>query len=196
MTPNTEEVVLRLSDVTKRFGDLVANDHISLELHRGEVLGLLGENGAGKTTLMSILFGHYLADEGSIEAFGQALPPGSPRSAIAAGIGMVHQHFMLVPVFSVWENVVLGAEPTHVGGRLDQGDARDRVEEISSAYNLDVDPDALVLHKALFDVVAIPSTLLDRMARDQPLPVGRFEASGQKTRMLGRWPFGAALVVA
>src|SRR3546814_7226865 len=84
--------VLRLAGITKRFGGLTANDAVSLELRGGEILALLGENGAGKTTLMSILFGHYVADAGSIEAFGRRLPAGSPRAAIAAGIGMVHQH--------------------------------------------------------------------------------------------------------
>ncbi|WP_375576729.1 ATP-binding cassette domain-containing protein, partial [Paracidovorax oryzae] len=84
------DTVLRLAGITKRFGSLVANDGISLTLARGEVLALLGENGAGKSTLMSILFGHYMADAGSIEAFGSSLPPGQPRAALAAGIGMVH----------------------------------------------------------------------------------------------------------
>src|SRR5215468_10197607 len=89
------EVVLRLSRITKRFGSLTANDGIGFEVRRGEVVGLLGENGAGKTTLMNILFGHYVADEGSVEAFGRALAPGDPKAALNAGIGMVHQHFTL-----------------------------------------------------------------------------------------------------
>src|SRR3546814_19184127 len=89
--------VLRLAGITKRFGGLTANDAVSLELRGGEILALLGENGAGKTTLMSILFGHYVADAGSIEAFGRRLPAGPPRAAIAARIGMVHQHFPLRP---------------------------------------------------------------------------------------------------
>jgi len=143
MTPNTEEVVLRLSNVTKRFGDLVANDGISLELHRGEVLGLLGENGAGKTTLMSILFGHYLADEGSIEAFGEALPPGSPRSAIAAGIGMVHQHFTLADNLTVLDNVMLGSEPLWRLRSDRQGAAR-KLADLSERFGLAVDPEALI----------------------------------------------------
>ena len=104
-------VVLHLQSITKRFGKLVANDAISLTLARGEVLALLGENGAGKSTLMSILFGHYMADEGSIEVFGQPLPPGQPRAALAAGIGMVHQHFTLADNLTVLDNVLLGSEP-------------------------------------------------------------------------------------
>lgn len=106
--------VLRLRNISKRFGDLLANDAISLTLDRGEVLALLGENGAGKSTLMSILFGHYVADGGDIEVFGQPLPPGNPRVALAAGIGMVHQHFTLADNLSVLDNVVLGSEPSKI----------------------------------------------------------------------------------
>ena len=105
------EIVLRLDAITKRFGPLVANDAISFDLKRGEAVALLGENGAGKTTLMNILFGHYVADGGSIEAFGKPLPPGDPRAALAAGIGMVHQHFTLADQMSVLENIALGTAP-------------------------------------------------------------------------------------
>ena len=102
--------VLRLFGITKRFGPLVANDAISFELARGEVVALLGENGAGKTTLMNILFGHYVADEGTVEAFGKPLPPGDPGAALDAGIGMVHQHFTLADNMTVLENIALGTE--------------------------------------------------------------------------------------
>ncbi|MBK5571432.1 ATP-binding cassette domain-containing protein, partial [Ensifer sp. SSB1] len=94
---------LRLSRISKRFGPLRANDAISFDLKQSEVIALLGENGAGKTTLMNILFGHYVADEGTIEAFGKPLPPGDPRAAIDAGIGMVHQHFTLADNMTVLE---------------------------------------------------------------------------------------------
>jgi general nucleoside transport system ATP-binding protein len=103
--------VLRLRGITKRFGALRANDDISLDLHRGEVLALLGENGAGKSTLVSILFGHYVADAGQVEVDGRVLPPGQPRAALDAGIGMVHQHFTLADNLSVLDNVMLGSEP-------------------------------------------------------------------------------------
>ena len=105
MTDKAEaQVVLRLSFITKRFGALIANDAISFDLMKGEVIALLGENGAGKTTLMNILFGHYTADGGQVEVFGQTLPPGNPKAALEAGVGMVHQHFTLADNMSVLEN--------------------------------------------------------------------------------------------
>jgi len=135
--------VLDIIGVTKRFGSLLANDSISLSLDEGEILALLGENGAGKTTLMNILFGHYVADEGHILAHGEPLPPGSPDAAIAAGIGMVHQHFMLVYPFTVLENVILGVEG---GALLGAGiaDAHRELERLERDYELQVDPGAIV----------------------------------------------------
>ncbi|GEO36938.1 sugar ABC transporter ATP-binding protein [Skermanella aerolata] len=137
------EVVLRLAGVTKRFGALVANDDISLELRRGEVMALLGENGAGKTTLMNILFGHYVADEGSIEAFGKPLPGGSPKAALAAGICMVHQHFTLADNLSVLDNVILGTEPLW-RFRSDRGAAAAKLSALAERFGLTVDPAAPV----------------------------------------------------
>jgi ABC-type uncharacterized transport system ATPase subunit len=136
-------VVLRLSGITKRFGALLANDAISIDLRRGEIIALLGENGAGKTTLMNILFGHYVADAGTIEAFGKLLPPGQPRAAISAGIGMVHQHFALADNLTVLENIVLGTEPLW---RLssDAAAAARRIKKLSASFGLDVDPDATI----------------------------------------------------
>jgi simple sugar transport system ATP-binding protein len=135
--------VLRLDNVTKRFGTLVANDAVSLTLHEGELLALLGENGAGKTTLMNILFGHYPADAGRVEAFGQELPPGRPRAAIDAGIGMVHQHFTLAANLSVLDNVMIGTEPLY-RLRSRRALARRRLADLSTRFGLVVDPDALV----------------------------------------------------
>ena len=135
--------VLRLTSITKRFGALVANDAISLELRGGEVLALLGENGAGKSTLVSILFGHYTADEGQIEVFGQPLPAGNPRAALDAGIGMVHQHFTLADNLSVLDNVMLGSEPLwqpFTRRRL----ARAKLLAVAQRFGLSVAPDAKV----------------------------------------------------
>jgi simple sugar transport system ATP-binding protein len=135
--------VLRLVGVTKRFGPLVANDSLSITLNKGEVIALLGENGAGKTTLMNILFGHYVADEGYVEAFGQRLPPGEPKAALAAGIGMVHQHFTLADQMTVLENIALGTQSLF-SLRFDRRRALARVEALSRDFGLEVHPDALV----------------------------------------------------
>ncbi len=135
--------VLRLAGITKRFGTLVANDNISLELHAGEILALLGENGAGKSTLVSILFGHYTADEGRIDVFGQSLPPGNPKAALAAGIGMVHQHFTLADNLSVLDNVMLGSEALWQPFSR-RGAARDKLLEVARRFGLPVAPDAKV----------------------------------------------------
>ncbi|MEH0069944.1 ATP-binding cassette domain-containing protein [Pannonibacter sp. Pt2-lr] len=138
-----QETVLRLDGITKRFGALTANDSISLTLNRGEIVALLGENGAGKTTLMNILFGHYTADEGTVEVFGKELPPGRPRAALAAGVGMVHQHFTLAEHLSVAENIVLGTAPLFRLS-LGLGAARQRIRTLSEDFGLKVDPDARV----------------------------------------------------
>ncbi|HEU5038030.1 MAG TPA: ABC transporter ATP-binding protein [Nocardioides sp.] len=135
---------LVLRDITKRFGALVANDAISLTVEPGEIHALLGENGAGKSTLMNVLYGLYQADSGEIELDGVVQRFSGPGDAIAAGIGMVHQHFMLIPVFTVAENVMLGNESTGFAGSLDLEAARRRVKEISDQFGFHVNPDALV----------------------------------------------------
>ena len=135
---------LELRGITKRFGALVANDRISITVEPGEIHALLGENGAGKSTLMNVLYGLYRADEGEILLDDVAQHFAGPGDAMKAGIGMVHQHFMLVPVFTVAENVMLGHEQTTLFGRLDLDAARARVREISARFGFDLDPDAVV----------------------------------------------------
>jgi ABC-type uncharacterized transport system ATPase subunit len=134
---------LRLRGITKRFGSLVANDHIDLDIRPGEIHCLLGENGAGKSTLMNVLYGMLQPDEGEITIDGRPHTSRTPKEAMAAGIGMVHQHFMLVEVFSVAENLILGREQT-TGGVLNMRQARATVRELSDRYRLAVDPDALI----------------------------------------------------
>ena len=135
--------VLQLTHITKHFGPLVANDAISLNLNEGEILALLGENGAGKSTLVSILFGHYTADAGRIEVFGQPLPPGNPKAALAAGIGMVHQHFTLADNLSVLDNVMIGSEPLwQLFSRRKA--ARAKLLDVAHRFGLTVSPDAQV----------------------------------------------------
>jgi general nucleoside transport system ATP-binding protein len=143
LLPEGRGPVLSLRNISKRFGALIANDNISLDLEAGEVLALLGENGAGKSTLMSILFGHYVADAGDIEVFGQALPAGNPKAALAAGIGMVHQHFTLADNLSVLDNVLLGSEPLwHPFSR--RSAARKKLLDVAQRFGLPVTPDARV----------------------------------------------------
>lgn len=135
---------LELQGMTKRFGPVVANDNISLVVEPGQIHALLGENGAGKSTLMNLLYGLYRPDEGRIILDGVEQAFSGPGDAMDAGIGMVHQHFMLVPVFSVAENVVLGNEPSTRWGSLDLATARERVREISTRFGFDIDPDATI----------------------------------------------------
>ena len=146
MTPTSTpaaESGLRLRGITKRFGDLVANDSIDLDIVGGEIHCLLGENGAGKTTLMNVLYGLLQPDAGTISIDGVEHVQANPKEAIAAGIGMVHQHFMLVDVFTVAENLILGREDS-TGGLLNMGQARRTVRQLSQRYGLEVDPDALI----------------------------------------------------
>ena len=137
-------VVLELRNITKQFPGVLANDRVSLDLRRGEVHALLGENGAGKSTLMSILYGLYHPDEGEIFIDGEPVRISSPKEAIERGIGMVHQHFMLIPVMTVAENIVLAEEPTKAGVVLDFATARRRVDDIAAQFNFAIDPQARI----------------------------------------------------
>ena len=141
--PDGAPYAVELRGITKRFPGVVANRDIELRVRRGEVHAIVGENGAGKSTLMKTLYGMHRPDEGTILVDGREVHFRSPADAIAAGIGMVHQHFMLADNFTVLENIVLGSEPTR-GGRLDLAEARRRIQEISDRYALDLDPDELV----------------------------------------------------
>ena len=148
MHPDPRPLVLSLIGITKRFGPLTANDHIDLDVRAGEIVALLGENGAGKTTLMSILFGHYVADEGTVHIAGAdgrlaPLPGGSAEAALSAGIGMVHQHFALAENLTGFENIVLGTRPLwslKLGGR----EAREKIERLIAESGLAVDLDVKV----------------------------------------------------
>ncbi|NWG35017.1 MAG: ABC transporter ATP-binding protein [Chloroflexi bacterium] len=146
-----KEVVLEAKGITKRFPGVLANDKVDFDLHKGEIHALLGENGAGKSTLMNVLYGLYKADAGEVRVEGKIMELHSPKDAIKHGIGMVHQHFMLIPVFTVTENIMLGAETDHRAAsnenplvKLDRREVAQKVRDLSHQYGLDVDPEAIV----------------------------------------------------
>ena len=139
-----QEYAIEMLHITKRFPGIVANDDITLQLKKGEIHALLGENGAGKSTLMSVLFGLYQAEEGTIKKDGAEVKIQDPNDANALGIGMVHQHFKLVECFSVLDNIILGVEPVSKLGMLKKSEARQKILELSDRYGLRVDPDALI----------------------------------------------------
>ena len=136
-------VTIQMKDIVKKFGDFVANDHINLTVHKGEVHAILGENGAGKSTLMNVLYGLYRPTEGEIFVNEKKVNIDSPGKAIELGIGMVHQHFMLVQPYTITENIILGMEPIK-GFQVDLASARQKVKELSEKYNMQVDPDAKI----------------------------------------------------
>ena len=147
----TNEIVLEAKGITKRFPGVLANDNINFDLHKGEIHALLGENGAGKSTLMNVLYGLYKADSGEVRVDGNIMELHSPKDAIHHGIGMVHQHFMLIPVFTVTENIMLGAETDHRAApnevplvKLDRKEVAQKVADLSNQYGLEVDPNAVV----------------------------------------------------
>ncbi|MBN2047901.1 MAG: ABC transporter ATP-binding protein [Anaerolineaceae bacterium] len=136
--------VLEARHITKQFPGVLANDDVNIKLHKGEILTILGENGAGKSTLLNIIYGLYKPDQGEILVNGEPIEVSNTHDAINHGIGMVHQHFMLVPVFTVTENIILGSEVTKAKSVLDINEAREQVVELSKRYGLEVDPDALI----------------------------------------------------
>src|SRR5512139_1810255 len=145
------QIVLDAKGITKKFPGVLANDNVNFDLRKGEIHALLGENGAGKTTLMNILYGLYKPEHGEVFVDGKPMELHSPKDAIHHGIGMVHQHFMLIPVFTVTENIMLGAETDHRAKpneaplvKLDRKEVSKKVRELSHLYGLDVDPEAKV----------------------------------------------------
>ena len=169
-------VVLEMQHITKRFPGIVANDDVSFDLREGEVHALLGENGAGKSTLMNILYGLYHPDQGEIRIKGKPVQLGSPRAAIDAGVGMVHQHFMLIPVMTVAENIVLASEPVHAGVLLDLRAAEQRVAELSERFSLEVNPrsrieDITVGQQQRVEILKALYRNADILALDEPTAV-------------------------
>ena len=142
MSSNT--LALEATGISKTFGNVRANDQINLEIKKGRIHALLGENGAGKSTLVNILFGLYKADSGTVRVYGKTVDLGRPKDAIDHGIGMVHQHFQLVPVLTVAENIVLGNEPSNKANVVDIESAKEKVRELAETYQLDVDTEATV----------------------------------------------------
>ena len=143
MEKETKVAAVSMKNITKTFGSVIANDKVNLDIYKGEILSLLGENGSGKTTLMNMLSGIYFPDEGQIFINGKEEVIKSPKDALRLGIGMVHQHFMLVPSLTVTENIIMGMEPVK-GIRVDLAYARQQVEEMGKKFNLYVDPDKRV----------------------------------------------------
>src|SRR5512133_1213024 len=148
---SSNDIVLEAKGITKKFPGVLANDNVQFDLRKGEIHALLGENGAGKTTLMNILYGLYQADSGDVLVDGNVIELHSPKDAIHHGIGMVHQHFMLIPVFTVTENIMLGAETDHRAVpnemplvKLDRKEVAQKVADLSHQYGLEVDPNATV----------------------------------------------------
>jgi len=141
-SPTDEKLAVDMRGVTKVFPGVVANDHVDFSVRAGEIHALVGENGAGKTTLMNLLYGLIHMDSGEVSIDGKPVHISGPRDAISLGIGMVHQHFMLIPVFTVGENIMLGREPVSGPGFYDRGSARSKIADLTKRYGLALDPDA------------------------------------------------------
>jgi simple sugar transport system ATP-binding protein len=184
-----EAPVLELRGITKRFPGVLANDRVDFDLRRGEIHALLGENGAGKSTLMNVLFGLYHPDEGEIQIDGKPVSFSSPKEAIEQGLGMVHQHFMLIPVMSVAENIVLANEPTHAGILLDYGEAADRVRDLSRQFGLAIKPetriaDITVGQQQRVEIMKALYRRADILILDEPTAVLTPQEAGQLFEIL------------
>ena len=167
----TVKNAIKMENITKRFGSVVANNGINMELHEGEILSLLGENGSGKTTLMNMLSGIYFPDEGQIYIHDQPVTIGSPKDAFDLGIGMIHQHFKLVDLFTATENIILGLE-----GKLDLANARKKVQEICDKYGFEIDPDMKIYdmsvsQKQTVEIVKVLYRGADILILDEPTAV-------------------------
>ncbi len=168
-----KEVAIRLEHITKKFGSVIANQDVSLEVCRGEILSLLGENGSGKTTLMNMISGIYFPDEGTIQVNGKEVTIRSPKDSIALGIGMIHQHFKLVDVLSAGENIVLGLRES---GKFDRKAINARVREISERYGFDIDPDKKIYdmsvsEKQTVEIIKVLYRGADILILDEPTAV-------------------------
>ena len=168
-----KEVAIRLEHITKRFGSVVANQDVSLEVCRGEILSLLGENGSGKTTLMNMISGIYFPDEGTIRVNGKEVTIRSPKDSIALGIGMIHQHFKLVDVLSAGENIVLGLRES---GKFDRKAIHARVREIAGRYGFEIDPDKKIYdmsvsEKQTVEIIKVLYRGADILILDEPTAV-------------------------
>ena len=167
----TVKNAIKMENITKRFGSVVANNGINMELHEGEILSLLGENGSGKTTLMNMLSGIYFPDEGQIYIHDKPVTIASPKDAFDLGIGMIHQHFKLVDLFTATQNIILGLE-----GKLDLANARKKVQEICDKYGFDIDPDMKIYdmsvsQKQTVEIVKVLYRGADILILDEPTAV-------------------------
>src|SRR5215207_5418513 len=194
------QLALDVRGITKRWGPVVANDHIDFDLRRGEVHALLGENGAGKSTLMNVLYGMLKPDEGEIRIGGREVEVDSPREAMGLGIGMVFQHFMLVPVMTVAENIVLGSEPRHGGMLLDGRAAAARVRDLSERYGLSVDPharveDITVGQQQRVEILRALYRDADVLVLDEPTAVLTAQETAELFKVLRRLKEGGTSIV-
>ena len=169
----TVKNAVRMEGITKHFGSVIANRNINLELHEGEILSLLGENGSGKTTLMNMLSGIYYPDEGQIYIHGKPVTIKSPKDAFEHGIGMIHQHFKLVDVFTATENIILGLEEK---GMLNLKRAAKRIKEISERYGFDIDPNQKIYNmsvsqKQTVEIIKVLYRGADILILDEPTAV-------------------------